>query len=173
MDEPVASAEGERECQLTDRSGWPPHPSERRDFYHRIRVFPADVAAWRKGLYQHVKEHPERFPLAARDRERLFEQIDKEISRLREIARILAVLYGTPGLGNKKDPTDELVYIILARKTREDAYQQVFRRLKQRFKTWDDLLDAPRREVSKLVFSGGLSTKKTASLFGVMKVSFR
>jgi endonuclease III len=83
------------------------------------------------------------------------------------------VLYGTPGLGNKKDPTDELVYIILARKTREDAYQQVFRRLKQRFKTWDDLLDAPRREVSKLVFSGGLSTKKTASLFGVMKVSFR
>ena len=79
MDEPVASAEGERECQLTDRSGWPPHPSERRDFYHRIRVFPADVAAWRKGLYQHVKEHPERFPLAADDRERLFEQLDKEI----------------------------------------------------------------------------------------------
>ena len=50
------------------------------------------------------------------------------------MARILAVLYGTPDLGNKQDPTDELVYIILARNTREEAYQQTFDALKTRFR---------------------------------------
>ena len=29
-------------------SGWPVDPRERCDFYHRIRVFPPDVADWRK-----------------------------------------------------------------------------------------------------------------------------
>ena len=59
------------------------------------------------------------------------ERLDSGISHLREVARILAVLYGTPDLGNKPDPTDELVYIILARKTREGAYQQGFNALRQ------------------------------------------
>ena len=61
------------------------------------------------------------------------------------MARILAVLYGSPDLGNKPDPTDELVYIILARKTREGAYQQGFDVAEDGgFATWDELLDAPR-----------------------------
>ena len=43
-------------------------------------------------------------------------------------------------MGNKTDPTDELVYIILSRKTPERAYQRGFELLKQRFSTWDELL---------------------------------
>ena len=80
-------------------------------------------------------------------------------AHLREMARILAAVHGTPRLGNKEDPVDELVYIILARKTREDAYQQTFDALKSAVRpTWDDLLlDAPRRVVERLVHSGGLS----------------
>ena len=86
--------------------------------------------------------------------EQLQERLDSGISHLREVARILAVLYGTPDLGNKADPTDELVYILLARHTREGAYQQAFEALKRRFPTWDELLDAPRDEVERLVYSG-------------------
>jgi endonuclease III len=80
------------------------------------------------------------------------------------VAGILAVLYGTPNLGNKQDPTDELVYIILARHTREGAYQQAFELLKKRFPKWDHLLAARRSAVAKLVYSGGLSGKKTMAL---------
>src|SRR5262249_23219976 len=87
---------------------------------------------------------------------------------LREVARILAVLYGSPNLGNKQDPTDELVYILLARHTREGAYQQAFDLLKKRFRTWDDVLKAPRRQVEKLVYSGGLSGKKTTALYAAL-----
>jgi DNA (cytosine-5)-methyltransferase 1 len=98
----------------------------------------------------------------------LQERLDTGISHLREISRILAVLYGSPDLGNKPDPTDELVYIILSRKTREGAYQKGFDALKARFRTWDELLDTPRSEVEKIVFPGGLSGKKVASLYGAL-----
>jgi DNA (cytosine-5)-methyltransferase 1 len=94
--------------------------------------------------------------------------VDEGIAFLREISRLTALLYGSPRLGNKEDPVDELVYIILARKTREDAYQQTFDALKRSFATWDALLDAPRRSVLKLVHRGGLSEEKTLSLFGAL-----
>jgi DNA (cytosine-5)-methyltransferase 1 len=94
--------------------------------------------------------------------------VDDGISYVREIARIAALVHGTPRLGNKEDPVDELVYIILARKTREGAYQKAFEALKERFQKWDDLLASPRSEVERLVYSGGLSEKKTESLFGAL-----
>jgi DNA (cytosine-5)-methyltransferase 1 len=150
---------------LFDKSGWPPHASERRDFYHRIRVFPPEVAAWRRQMLTLIAQQPTRYPIAVSAApEEVQKRLDEGITHLRELARILAVLYGTPDLGNKKDPTDELVYIILARHTREGAYQQAFDLLKKRFRRWDDLLDASRREIQKLVYSGGLSKKKTLAL---------
>jgi hypothetical protein len=48
-----------------DRSGWPPHPAERRDFYHRIRAFPPEVSAWRRRMLRHLADNPLRFPLAS------------------------------------------------------------------------------------------------------------
>jgi DNA (cytosine-5)-methyltransferase 1 len=152
-----------------DRSGWTPHPSERRDFWNRIRAFPPDVVGWRKRLTKQLTASPGRFQLAAGlAPAQLQERLDSGISHLREISRILAVLYGSRDLGNKPDPTDELVYIILARKTREGAYQKAYNALKARFRTWDDLLDTPQAEVEKLVFSGGLSGKKITSLYGAL-----
>ena len=160
---------GEEACRAgSDFSGWPAHPSERRDLYHRIRFFPPDVASWRKRLIEHVAGHPASFPAAGKKNVNLAGLLDEGISYLREVARILAVLYRSPDLGNKPDPTDELVYIILARKTRESAYQRTFELLKRHFPRWDDLLDAPRGEVERLVHSGGLSGKKTTSLYGAL-----
>jgi hypothetical protein len=115
----------------TDLSGWPPHTSERRDFWHRLRTIPKEVVAWRRRMFQHVQEEPRRFPAAAKiDPRTVQELLDTGISFLRELARILAVLYGTRDLGNRQEPTDELVYIILSRKTPERAYQQAFESLK-------------------------------------------
>lgn len=154
-----------------DRSGWTPHPSERRDFYHRVRVFPADVATWRRRLVERIRTGAPPLPLTSPPHpETVGERLDEGISYLREVARILAVLYGTPDLGNKPDPTDELVYIILSRKTPEKAYQETFAALKARFPRWDDLLDAPRAEVEKIVSPGGLAGKKATSLFGALGI---
>ena len=169
-DTETASA-AEEDCTpvAPDLSGWTAHPSERRDFYHRTRVFPPSVAAWRKKLLERIREGKSPFPSGpTTEPERVSDALDAGISHLREVARILAVLYGTPDLGNKQDPTDELVYIILSRKTPEKAYQETFDALKARFPKWDDLLDAPREEVEKIVSPGGLAGKKATSLFGAL-----
>lgn len=160
-----------RECEkLGKLTGWRWDPSELGDFHHRTRSFPEDVGKWRRQLVKAIRRD-EVAPLASRsgkDESEIREQLDEIITRLREISRILAVLHGTPDLGNKVDPVDELVYIILSRKTRESAYQAAFDALKERFTTWDELLDADREEVEKLVRASGLSGRKTTSLFGVL-----
>ncbi len=153
-----------------DLSGWPLDPRERADFYHPPRAFPEDVSTWRRKLVERLTAHRGRFRHIRRAAplEEIRAGLDEGISYLREVARILAALYGTPRLGNKEDPVDELVYIILARKTREDAYQAAYGALRARFGSWDELLDAPREVVTALAHSGGLSGKKTASLYGAL-----
>jgi len=58
-------------------------------------------------MLTHISQHPTRFPVGASCLPEELHNLDLGISRLREIARILAVLHGTPELGNKKDLTDE------------------------------------------------------------------
>ena len=172
--------------------GWPPNAKERRDFHHQPREFPGDVATWRAGLVDAVRRDTARFPAAAhtlrtlgreltsagvkRDdpareqatTQRVRDLVDDGIAHVREVARFLAMLHGTPDLGNKQDPLDELVYIILSRKTREDAYQLAYDALKRRFRSWDQLLDAAPADVEALLASSGLADKKTSSLFGAL-----
>jgi DNA (cytosine-5)-methyltransferase 1 len=152
-------------------TSWPPDPRERCDFYHRTRTFPKEVAAWRKTLASKISMHRSAWPRLQQGATdvQIRELVDDGISYLREIARIVELVYGTPSLGNKKDPLDELVYIILSRKTREEAYQNTFDALKRRFADWNDLLNCSSTEVRKLVHSGGLSVKKTQSLFGALQ----
>lgn len=174
---PVPPGEGDG----ADRSGWPFVGRERRDFYHGPREFPADVHRWRAALLGQIVHDSARFPDVvrtfkqrsrgagderARDDVRVL--LDAGISHLREVARIAAVLHGTPDLGNKEDPVDELVYIILSRKTREDAYQQAYEQLRRRYPRWNDLLAARASEVETILNPSGLGEKKTASVRGAL-----
>jgi DNA (cytosine-5)-methyltransferase 1 len=128
------------------------------------------VKEWRDRLVQRVQEESSLFPGRPRgaDIDAIRGLVDEGISFIREVARLLELLYENPRLGNKADPVDELVYIILSRKTREGAYQRGFEALKQRFPRWEELLKAPRELVTELVWDGGLAEKKTESLFGAL-----
>jgi DNA (cytosine-5)-methyltransferase 1 len=154
-----------------DPGSWSPDPRERCDFYHRTRVFPREVAEWRNVLVSRISKERDKWPRLPRGAttEQIRELLDDGISYVRELARLLELLHGTPRLGNKEDPVDELVYIILARKTREGAYQQTYDALKGRFARWDDLLASSPADVEKLVHSGGLFGKKTQSIFGALR----
>jgi DNA (cytosine-5)-methyltransferase 1 len=168
--EKVSTSPTAEQAPLADGSGWISEPSERLDFFHRIRTYPPDVAEWRKRMVTLVAADRDRFPLvpSRASTEDVRSLVDEGVTYLREVARLLALLHGTPSLGNKKDPVDELVYIVLSRKTPEEAYQRTFAALKEHFGTWDDLLKAPRATVKRLVRSGGLADKKTDSLFGAL-----
>ena len=84
--------------------------------------------------------------------------------RLLAITSLLGRRYGTPDLGNKTDPVDELVYIILSRRTREGAYQAAFDALKARYATWEELADAPPTRSRTSIGFSGLGRRKAQSL---------
>src|SRR4051812_7869216 len=85
--------------------------------------------------------------------------VDRLAVDLLRISRLLATAYGTPDLGNKHDPVDELVYIILARRTREGAYQSAYAKLKKRFRSWEDLAAAPTSQIEEVVRFSGLGSR--------------
>ena len=87
---------------------------------------------------------------------------------LRSLTAALAANYGTPNLGNKSDPVDELVYIILSRRTREEAYQTAFETLKDRYQIWEEALAAPLPEIASAVRRSGLGQKKATSIRGAL-----
>ena len=90
--------------------------------------------------------------------------VDRVSEVLLEITRLLAGTYGTPDLGNKADPVDELVYIILSRRTREGAYQAAYNALKTRYPTWECLASTPAPEIEAAISFSGLGRRKAQSL---------
>src|SRR5438105_10765058 len=99
---PASSAPGSAQLAVP----WPPEPSERGDFYHRTRAFPEEVARWRKALVDRIRAGDSPFPglKSQQSLDQTRDLLDEGISFLREIARVLAVIHGSPDLGNKKDP---------------------------------------------------------------------
>ena len=85
-------------------------------------------------------------------------------AELLSMTRMLAASYGTPDLGNKADPVDELVYIILSRRTREGAYQAAFDSLRSRYATWEELAVAETDEIEDVIRFSGLGRRKAQSL---------
>src|SRR5262245_18280393 len=53
--EPDVAVEEDATPVAPDLSGWTSHPSERRDFYNRIRAFPPSVSAWRRRILERIR----------------------------------------------------------------------------------------------------------------------
>lgn len=82
---------------------------------------------------------------------------------LRWIAQRLHEIHGTPHLGNLADPTSELVFIILSRKTPERAYLPAFNALKE-LGSWDSILELDGRSIEEVIRGGGLEAKKARAI---------
>ncbi len=91
------------------------------------------------------------------------------VQNVYRIEEILRALHGQPTHGNKADPLDELVYIMLSRKTRESGYETAFNGLKRRFRSWGDLLLVDPAEIEKTISSAGLGRIRTRALLNNLK----
>lgn len=85
-------------------------------------------------------------------------------SILREANRRLKKRYGTPRLGNKRHPVSELVFIILSARTRGRHHERIYRNLRQRFPSWEEVRDAPLREIEPVIRDAGLSRIKARQI---------
>lgn len=89
------------------------------------------------------------------------------------IARHLDRLYGSPTLdplplGNKPDPLDELIYILLTVQT-QHGVDAVFDTLKQRFMDWDAALRARETTLARLLAPLGLSGQRSRRLRVILR----
>jgi len=78
----------------------------------------------------------------------------------REIVERLSALYGEPVWRPHGDPMTELVLTILSQNTSDTNSGRAFMRLKQRFPTWEAVMEAPVSELEEAIAVGGLAKQK-------------
>ncbi len=81
------------------------------------------------------------------------------------IAEIIKRLekYGSPNHGNKKNPVDEVVYLILSKQTNDAKYEGAYRALKAEG-GWAKVAEAPVSYIARKVHSGGLEWQKAQQI---------
>lgn len=77
-----------------------------------------------------------------------------------EIAEALRKEYKDFNHHNKKNPLDELLFIICSIKRSEKVYLSSFRTLKKEFSSYENLLEAPIEKISDILTSAGLQNQK-------------
>jgi endonuclease III len=77
--------------------------------------------------------------------------------------------YGSPDHGNKRDPLDELIYIILSQMTTAKSFGRVFDRLKRAVPDWSTLANGPIRKLKILIKDAGLSNQKAPRIKAIVR----
>jgi endonuclease-3 len=85
------------------------------------------------------------------------------------IIKALEETYGSPRLGNKEDPLDELIYIKLSQQTNEPKFQSMYEDLHRRFPNWHGLVEAPQEELEEILRPGGLHRRRARDIKAMVK----
>ena len=86
--------------------------------------------------------------------------------RLAQIDEALEAAYSTPEaiLGNKPDPLDEAIYIILSFQTDLARFSSTWSRLRAAYPSWDALERAAAGDVARILRDGGLHRQKARTI---------
>ncbi|MGC9399573.1 MAG: endonuclease III domain-containing protein [Anaerolineae bacterium] len=80
--------------------------------------------------------------------------------RILEIHRRLQEAYGAPSWRPHAEPLPELVNTILSQNTNDHNRDIAYRRLRERFPTWESVRDAPIEEIVEAIRPAGLAPSK-------------
>jgi DNA (cytosine-5)-methyltransferase 1 len=90
----------------------------------------------------------------------------------RRIERVVAMLskeYGSPRLRNKRNPIDELVFVLLSEKTDEGKYCDAYERLKARFGSWDKVRTAKLVDIRQAIEFAGMGRRRAKLIRGMLQ----
>lgn len=73
---------------------------------------------------------------------------------------LLKAHYGIPEWRVPLPPVDELISTILSQNTNDLNRDKAFNRLKEKFESWEDVRDAPEKEVIEAIRTAGLANQK-------------
>lgn len=92
----------------------------------------------------------------------------KSASRTRRITEILEREYRSRDLGNKTDPIEELVFVLLSEKTDEAKYVEAFEQLDRSFDSWESVRDADEKQVASAIRCVGKATQRAKLIKSVL-----
>ena len=81
--------------------------------------------------------------------------------RLREV-------YGVPRMRPHGDPIAELVLTVLSQNTNDRNRDVAYLRLRERYRTWEEVRDAPAGGIEQAIRPGGISRVKSARIKAIM-----
>jgi endonuclease III len=108
-------------------------------------------------------------PRATRRRNRRAPQATPADQFVEEICRRLEGRYRSPAHGNKADPLDELVYILLSQMTTAPSFGRAYDRLRSAVPDWSDLLSMPESSIKVLIADAGLGGQRAARLASIAR----
>ena len=85
-----------------------------------------------------------------------------------EVAKALKKKYKDFAHYNKKNPLDELIFIICSIKRQEQVYLASYKALKEKFPSHRNLLEAPVEEIIQVLSSAGLQNQKASMIKNVL-----
>lgn len=88
---------------------------------------------------------------------------------VRAVCRKLERTYGNPRHGNKSNPLDELVFIILSNRTTPRIHRMVYAALRAEFPTWDALLPDDVRTVRRILGPAGLGNLRANQIIEIVR----
>jgi len=81
-----------------------------------------------------------------------------------EVTDSLVHCFARPRLGNKHNPLNELLYVLLSSKTPPDRYQEVYRELRDRYRRAEELAEADPEQVATVIREAGLQNRKARAI---------
>lgn len=85
------------------------------------------------------------------------------------VSKILKKYYKISSLGNKKNPLNELLYIIISLRTTDPSTQRTYLKFKRVFPKWDNVYAAPVNKIAAVLKNAGLSKQKAKNLKLILK----
>ena len=87
----------------------------------------------------------------------------------KKVCDILIRYYGKAVSSRKLPPLDELVMTILSQHTNDANMFRAYESLKERFSTWEEVLDAPQEEVAMFIRSSGMYNLKAKRIQAALR----
>ena len=87
--------------------------------------------------------------------------IRKTETRLARIIELLEQEYGVPRRSRRRDALESLIVTILSQNTNDINRDKAYQSLRERFPSWQEILDAPEHEIAQAIRVGGLANIKS------------
>jgi endonuclease III len=96
--------------------------------------------------------------------------IEELAPHVSDVAFVLRKKYRNFAHNNKRNPLNELLFIMCSVRTNNRSYEMVYRNLRQRFPSFKTLMDAPVEQISMAISGGGLHNHKSYRIKTIMEM---